>query len=186
MYIGKKKRTRFSFHFWGRSDMALFRKAEENDFETIVLLFQNAVENMCSQGIFQWDEIYPAVELLCEDVRRGEMYALVEGDDIVSAVVINDEQSEKYMNVDWEYKNEKPAVLHRLCVNPCFQNRGFGRETVIQAERIIKEADYTAVRLDAFSQNPFALKLYESLGYTRAGEVTFRKGAFFVYEKLLR
>lgn len=42
-----------------------------------------------------------------------------------------------------------------------------------------------AVRLDAFSLNPYALRLYERLGYRKTGEVTFRKGVFYLYEKEL-
>jgi ribosomal protein S18 acetylase RimI-like enzyme len=114
------------------------------------------------------------------------MYMLVCDGETVSAAVINDEQDDEYNSVDWKYKGERAGVIHRLCVSPSHQQRGYGKETVLRSGRVMKEAGYTAVRLDAFSQNPSALKLYEGLGYERVGEVTFRKGRFFVYEKLLR
>jgi predicted GNAT family acetyltransferase len=37
--------------------------------------------------------------------------------------------------------------------------------------------------LDAFSLNPFALRLYEKIGYVRVGEANWRKGLFYLYEK---
>lgn len=141
---------------------------------------------MCSRGIMQWDELYPTEELLLEDFEKRNMYVLVCGGEVVCAAVINEEQDEEYSSGCWKYNDGSVAVLHRLCVHPAHQRKGYGRETVLHAERKMKDTGYTAVRLDAFSQNPSALKLYEGMGYTRTGEVTFRKGTFFLYEKLLR
>lgn len=40
-------------------------------------------------------------------------------------------------------------------------------------------------RLDAFTENPFALKLYDNLGYSRVGYADWRKGRFYLMEKYL-
>ncbi len=163
-----------------------FRLAGIEDLPYIVRLFKDAIDDMCSRGIQQWDDIYPAEEQLRSDIENRQMYVLVCDGSIVSAAVVNEEQDEGYETAGWEFKEKRTAVLHRLCVSPAYQNRGFGKETVLLAEDAMKAAGYTAVRLDAFSQNTSALRLYEVLGYTRAGEVYFRKGRFFLYEKLLR
>ena len=52
-------------------------------------------------------------------------------------------------------------------------------------EQSVLDRGLRAIRLDAFSLNPAALKLYESRGYERAGEIQFRKGLFYLYEKRL-
>ncbi len=161
------------------------RAAQLSDIPQITALFKEAISDMCLRGIHQWDEIYPSCELLRSDVEKRQMYVLVCEGVIVSAVVINDEQDEEYKSAQWKYTKANAAVIHRLCVHPSHQGRGYGRASVTEAERLMKSMGYTAVRLDAFSQNPFALKLYERLGYERAGEVRFRKGIFFLYEKLL-
>lgn len=163
-----------------------FRLANIEDLPDVLRLFKHAVSDMCVRGIQQWDEFYPTEQLLRGDIESRQMYVLVCDGIIVSAAVINEKQDEGYETADWTYKEEKVAVLHRVCVSPVQQNRGFGKETVLFAEKVMKDGGYTAVRLDAFSQNASALKLYEGLGYTRAGEVMFRKGRFFLYEKLLR
>jgi len=163
-----------------------FRLANKDDLPYIMRMFKDAIAYMCSHGIQQWDDIYPNEQLLHSDIENRQMYVLVCGGTIVSAAVINEEQDEGYETAEWKFRKERAAVLHRLCVSPAYHNREFGKETVLLAEDTMKAAGYTAVRLDAFSQNPSALRLYEGLGYTRAGEVTFRKGRFFLYEKLLR
>jgi RimJ/RimL family protein N-acetyltransferase len=54
---------------------------------------------------------------------------------------------------------------------------------MLLAEQELLRQGYSSVRLDAFTHNPFSCKLYESIGYTKAGEVIFRKGRFNLYEK---
>jgi ribosomal protein S18 acetylase RimI-like enzyme len=53
------------------------------------------------------------------------------------------------------------------------------------SEELIQSKGYASIRLDTFSNNHYARYLYESLGYAYVGEVTFRKGLFFLMEKNL-
>ena len=44
--------------------------------------------------------------------------------------VLNKFQDEEYFSADWKYKGENFCVIHRLCVNPCFQRQGIVKATV--------------------------------------------------------
>jgi ribosomal protein S18 acetylase RimI-like enzyme len=103
---------------------------------------------------------------------------------IIGAIVLNDRQDEQYLRGDWRH-NEPAAVVHRLCIDPACQQKGYGMQAMQLAEAALKEQGYRSVRLDAFSQNPYALRLYERLGYRRAGEALYRKGLFYLLEKCL-
>ena len=70
-----------------------------------------------------------------------------------------------------------------LVVHPDFQNRGIAVATMKELEKQIKDMKINTIRLDAYSQNPYALKLYEKLGYVKTGEARWRKGLFYLYEK---
>lgn len=52
-------------------------------------------------------------------------------------------------------------------------------------ETSVKEKGIEAVRLDVFSQNPYALRLYQKCGYQEVGTVQWRKGIFYLMEKYL-
>lgn len=162
----------------------LFRPAEPGDAVAVVSLFMQAIAHMLETGIYQWDEIYPSEALLRADIANGEMYVLERGRDILSAVVINEHQDETYAQGDWRFEGQA-AVIHRLCVHPKFQHQGVAGETMRHAERLISGRGYRCIRLDTFTLNPYALKLYEALGYLKAGEVTNRKGRFALLEKAL-
>ena len=161
-----------------------FRKAELKDEQSVFLLFRKVTEHMCARNIDQWDERYPDIMMLQSDIRNQQMYVLCKDDSIVAAVVINDMHEEEYENGNWR-DNGKYAVIHRLCVDPEHQNSGLGKKILYEAEKLIKETGCASIRLDAFSQNPYALKMYTSFGYSIVGEVEFFKGVFYLFEKLI-
>ena len=110
---------------------------------------------------------------------------LTKGKQIVTCVVINEEQDEAYLSGSWHFREGKIAVIHRLCVHPEVQGEGNGKRMMQYAEELIHKQGYASIRLDTFTDNYIARKLYEQLGYSYVGEVTFRKGLFYLMEKEL-
>ena len=161
------------------------RKAELMDIGKVIVIYKNAIKAMIDSNLDQWDDIYPAIKILEQDITANQMYVGIIDDKIVSAVVANTEFDEEYKNGRWKYDNKNFAVIHRLCVNPAYQNKKVGRNTMILTEELLKKEGVQSIRLDAFSLNPYALKLYESLGYQKVGEATWRKGLFYLFEKKL-
>lgn len=162
-----------------------FRQAEESDIEDVFKIFKTAIDKMIEEKIFQWDEIYPDKNILSEDIANKQLYIGYDDNQIVSVYVINDECDEQYRNGDWHYRNASYNVIHRLCVNPGVQNRGIGRKTMNHIEKEVKEKGIECIRLDAFTLNPAAVKLYENLGYSKTGFADWRKGRFYLMEKRL-
>jgi ribosomal protein S18 acetylase RimI-like enzyme len=159
--------------------------AKLEDLHVIDELFKNAIENMIKNNIFQWDKIYPNTNILKNDILKSQMYKIVLDNTIVSVFVLNQECEEEYSTGNWEYKGKNFMVLHRLCVNNKFQNRGFGTKTMLYMEEYLKNNGIKSMRLDVFSENPIALKLYNKLGYKKTGEANWRKGLFYLFEKKL-
>ena len=162
-----------------------FRKAVPSDFAAVMPVYQAAIRHMDEAGIHQWDKIYPSETDIKEDIRRGEMYLGLFGGAIASAFTLNSMQDEQYVNGKWEYDGGRRAVVHRLCVDPARQSSGLGTQTMKYAGELLKAAGFESIRLDAFSQNPAALRLYEKLGFQRVGEAHFRVGQFYLFEKRL-
>lgn len=161
------------------------RKAELKDLNIIIDIFRNAINAMNYNNINQWDEIYPTNTILEQDILRKQMYVGIKDDTIVSVVVVNNEFDEQYKNGNWQYNNERFAVVHRLCVNQIYQNQKIGRDTMILVEALLQKEGIQSIRLDAFFLNPYALKMYETLGYQKVGKTNWRKGVFFLFEKKL-
>ena len=162
-----------------------FSFACRDDLPEIVSLFGEATRHMDATGIHQWDAIYPDRQILLEDIEQGILQIGTLDGQITVVFVLDACSEEDYEEADWSTHPERIIVLHRLCVHPAFQGRGVARAAMDYLEQSVRDRGISTIRLDAFSQNPTALRLYESRGYRKAGEITYRKGLFYLYEKLL-
>lgn len=160
-----------------------YRIAGIDDLDNICSMVKAAVDTMTEQNIFQWDDLYPAREDFENDIHKRQLYIGLAEETIAVIYVLNQECDEEYRNGDWKYTDTPFYVIHRLCVNPVFQNKGIAKNTLLHIEEQLKSMGAGAVRLDVFSENPFALKLYDGLGYIRTGSAHWRKGEFYLMEK---
>ena len=162
-----------------------FIHAKQSDLSQLMALYRAATKSMYEQGILQWDEIYPAESFLSEDIALERMYlARIEGK-IAVAFSLEECGEGDYEPAAWRYEAPQFVVLHRLCVHPDFQGQGVSKAAMDFLEQETLSRGIHAIRLDAFPQNRAAIRLYESRGYEKAGEITYRKGLFFLYEKKL-
>lgn len=163
-----------------------FRLGTEKDLPEIIELFEGAKQLMISQGILQWDEIYPTQEDYSADIMNQQLYIGEMDNKIVSTFVINKEADPQYENGRWNYKGDNWYIIHRLCVNANVQNQGIGTTTLKYIEELVRDKRAEAIRLDAFTQNPFCLSMYRKLGYLEVGFAQWRKGKFHLMEKEIR
>ena len=138
---------------------------------------------MEKNNIHQWDEIYPDKAILEEDINKNLMYIGKIDNSIAVCFVLSEECDEEYKNGAWKYPDARFNVIHRLCVNPEFQNKGIATETMKYIENICKSEGYDSIRLDCFTENPYSRKLYDKAGYSVVGYADWRKGRFELREK---
>ena len=163
----------------------IFSTAQAEDLAEILHLFRAATTRMDAHGVYQWDEIYPDEGILSEDIARGNMTIGTIDGRIAVAFMLDFCEDSDYETAAWRYCAQNIVVLHRLCVHPDFQGQGVARQAMDYLENEVRARGVQTIRLDAFSQNPAALHLYESRGYQKAGEISYRKGLFYLYEKKL-
>ena len=160
-----------------------FKKAELNNLGEIFSIYTDAIIEMERHDINQWDELYPTKEILEADIKKQELYIGLIENKIAVAYVLNEECDEEYKDGEWEYPNSKFCVLHRICVNPEFQNQGIAKRTIVYIEEQVRQNGYDSIRLDCYTKNPFSISLYSKLGYKLVGYANWRKGRFELREK---
>ena len=163
----------------------LYRMAEESDIESILGLVQSAILEMERQGIFQWDSIYPSRDDFLDDIREETLFVGMADQEIAVVFTVNKACDEQYKNGAWKYPNTEYRIIHRLCVDPKYQNMGIAKETLDQIENELRQVGVESIRLDVFYNNPFALSLYRNRGYKEVGTAEWRKGKFYLMEKHL-
>ncbi len=163
----------------------LFRKAVPEDLNEVTAMYLAAICEMRRNGIEQWDEIYPNRSTLENDITADQLMLGLTDNVIASAYVLNHEFDTEYTFGAFEGHGLTFTVIHRLCVSPAFQNKGVGSATLRFIEEQVLEQGIDSIRLDAFSKNPYALKMYDRQGYRKAGTANLRKGEFLLMEKIL-
>ena len=163
----------------------MIKKAAIEDINIIMEIIKEAVIDMENQGILQWDHIYPNEEVINKDICEGNLYTYSEENIIKGFIVLNEFQDKEYETINWKYNSYENLIIHRLCVNPKYKERGIATALIKYAEQFGKYNEYEAIRLDCFVKNPNACSLYLKNGYEQRGIVNFRKGQFWCMEKKL-
>lgn len=162
-----------------------FRQGKMEDLTEIVELVKAAIVHMESCDIRQWDEIYPTAEDFVSDISEGQLFVGTVNGNIVVTYTLSSLSDEAYSNGTWRMPEKSYIVLHRLCVHPNVQNLGIAQRTMRHIEQQVIRLGIDAIRLDVYSQNPFAMKLYQRCGYAEVGTAIWRKGMFYLMEKYL-
>ena len=162
------------------------KQADDSDISEVIRIFRACIEAMRLDSVFQWDDIYPNEEQVEEDKKDGSLYVARKGGICLGAVSFNEKQEDAYQQVEWQ-GNNPVFVVHRLCVHPSFQGQGIAKQLMNYGEKMAIGHGYASIRLDAYSGNPRAVRLYESLKYQKVGSVTFprRELPFYCFEKIL-
>ena len=162
-----------------------YRFAQPQDLDEVFSLVQCAIRRMDELGLHQWDEFYPCRQDLSDDISKGEMRIGCMDGRIAVIYVLNKEQEKEYLTAAWQHPQKPYRVLHRLCVHPDFQDMGIARLTLTHIQEELIEAGIEVLRLDAFSKNPHAQRLYAKAGFHPTGIITEPIGDFIIMEKYL-
>ncbi len=163
--------------FYRQANMKLLLEIEE--------IYKEVIKSMEESGIHQWDEKYPDHAQIESDIRKRHMTVVMKKDDIVAVYVLDRDSDPEYEKGEWQNPSAKYKVIHRLCVRPEYQNQGIAKQVILHIEEKVKAQGAESIRLDVFTQNPYAQKLYEDLEYVTVGQVEWRVGKFKLMEKLL-
>ena len=177
------------YHYIMKSDpISAIHQLEVLHVDAAYGIVDRARKDMQSRGIDQWYDGYPSKEMVIEDIRKKEMLGYIYKNNLEGIITVNEFQDPKYGSITWRYNGKKTGVFHRLTVDPIFQGLGIAKKLILAGEDYFRKRGINQIRLDAYSNNPAALHLYDSLLYERNGEVSypFRANSFHLFEKELK
>lgn len=138
----------------------------------------------------KWEyRIYPSEDSVRARTESGTQYFCMENGRICGAFVLNDDPGGAYEKGRWARTLQRGEylVMHTLAADPDFVGKGIGRQMVRFCLEQAHLQGYKGVRLDVVPDNLPAIKLYEKMGFTFAGEVDLERGieeipVFSLYE----
>lgn len=164
----------------------MFKQLTEEDIDDAFRVIDACRIHLDENHIPQWVPQYPNRESIANDVEKGEIYGYFDPH-LKGIIVYHDRQDPEYQEIDWLY-TEPVITVHRLAVDPKYQNQGIASKLMEEAEKFAIENRFASIRLDAFSLNPAALRFYEKRNYILSGVTffQFRKHPFYCYERNLK
>lgn len=163
----------------------MIKIASINDKNEIMTLIKAAIEEMNTNNIDQWDEIYPNTSIIENDLYSNALYKYEDNGNITAIITIDEQGSPEYDEIKWSDTSGNFIVIHRLTVHPDYQGRGIAKTMMKFSEELPLQNAKSSIRLDAFTKNQYATNLYKCLEYDLKGTVQFRKGIFYCFEKLI-
>lgn len=163
-----------------------FRKAVSGDQNEIWAILQQGIKRRKKQGSTQWQDGYPNLEVINNDIDRGAGFVLTFQNIIVGyvAILINDEPEYSKIKGSW-LTNEDFLVFHRVAISEDFIGRGLSKKILEYVEEIALTNSIFSIKADTNQDNTAMLKVFERMNYVYCGKVYFRGSERRAFEKVL-
>lgn len=163
-----------------------FRKASILDKNQIWEILQQAILRRKNEGSQQWQDGYPNLEIIQNDIENGVAFVLHQQKTIVGycAIMINNEPA--YSSIDGKWQSDSDfVVFHRIAISEPFLKKGLSKIILQNIETFALKNHIYSIKADTNFDNIAMLHIFEKLGYVYCGEVFFRGFARKAFEKVL-
>lgn len=164
-----------------------FQKASLQDLNKIWEIIQGAIERRKKDGSNQWQDGYPNLSVLENDITNGNGFVLVDKNEIVGycAILINDEPEYERIIGKW-ITNSDFVVYHRVAIAEEHLGKGYAKTMLRFIEEFAIQKGISSIKVDTNFDNVAMLKLLTDFEYVYCGEVYFRGSARKAFEKVLK
>ncbi|MEG9435509.1 GNAT family N-acetyltransferase [Edaphobacter sp. HDX4] len=163
------------------------RLADENDLDALMAIVRGVVPLMRAEGNLQWGDDYPNQTIFLQDIDLSRLWVAVIDAKVAGSIALTTDAEPDYEQANWD--NTLPAVvIHRLAVDPAQRGAGVAKALMLHAEEVALAKGISLIRTDTNSENKATQRLFPSMGYRFAGEISLRARPglrFLCYEKLL-
>ena len=154
----------------------IFRKARQADGGQILALYRDArLGPFCT-----WDEYYPGMTEIEQDLATGNLYVLTDGGRILGAIsVVPENEMDGF--ACWSRKDGREIA--RVVVDRACRGQGLALRMVRSVEAILGQNGCPLIRLAVVKSNIPARRTYIKAGFSTVGEADMYGHSFYLMEK---
>ena len=159
------------------------RLAFPNEVDAIMQVIEEAKKCLADAGSTQWQNGYPNIDTIIEDIISGQAYVALEEGELLAYAAVTKSPEKAYEAIydgNWEGKEAEYLVFHRIAVASDVQGQGVAQTFL---EGLIEGFDYLDFRSDTHDQNKVMQHIFEKLGFKQVGKVPV-DGERLAYQKL--
>lgn len=152
--------------------------ATREDIDIILNLYHSVLDT----PYCRWDEHYPCIENIEDDLAREALFCYRDNDEIIAAISIDKDEDVDKLEC-WN-KDLMPAMeLSRLCVKQGCQAKGLAADMIRFMMEYGKQKGYKSVHYLVSKHNLIAQKAYKKLAFDLKGECQMYGDEYLCYEK---
>jgi len=165
-----------------------FRKSVKTDINGIMDIIRQAQAYFKEAGINQWQDNYPNIETISNDIDNEESYVLLKEGNIVATAVISFKVEKTYDSI-YEGKwisNDEYAVIHRVAVDNNYKGSGLSSQIIKKAEQLCLDKGVHSIKVDTHEENISMQKLLKKNKFQYCGVIYLESGSKRIaFEKIL-
>lgn len=138
-----------------------FRKTVKEDIDSIMNIIKQAQSYFKKNGVDQWQNNYPNIEVIDNDIRSGNSYVLLKDKKVVATVAISFSGEKTYEHIyegAW-ISNDEYAVVHRVAVDNNHKGLGLASQVLKDIEELCINKNVRSIKVDTHECNLSMQKL---------------------------
>lgn len=166
-------------------------KATRADTDALMALFDEARATIARLGINQWQNGYPSLAVVTEDIALGRSYVVTADGALCGTFVLIEDTEPTYDKIydgNWKTGNDcrDYVAIHRVAVAVRMRGMGISTAIIHTAEQRARALGRISLRIDTHEGNIVMRRMLEKHGFTHCGIIYLENGdARVAYEKLL-
>lgn len=152
------------------------RQATYNDHDKLMEIFENAKAIMRSSGnLQQWNNGYPAPEIVRADIYSGNCYVLCDESEVIGTMALIPGPDTTYSYIEGTWPDEEPYyVIHRIATSA--PGRNAAKAMFDWAFEHIGTKGIRVIRIDTHADNCIMHHILSKYGFTRCGVIYLENG----------
>jgi len=166
--------------------------ANKGDINEIMVLIEKVNKKLLSLGFSNWNKGYPNQQIVEKDIENDEQYKLMDfnqnGHNIIGIYSLAKFHYPIFDKLKFTDKTNNYGMIHRVAVIPEYQNRGYAKLMMDNAENILRIKRYFSIRLGVISSNDKLVEFYLNRDYKIKGSENFEidESPFYLMEKIIK
>lgn len=166
------------------------RRSTFKDIPDIMVIIADAKNHLAAQKIEQWQNGYPNVAQVENDIKNGESYVLVNKQSkVIATAMFTTRKEPTYKVIEGEWKvneNQVYGVIHRMAIKASFRKLGLAAQLFKAFHQQLNKQKIQSLKIDTHKENVGVQSLIKKLGYQYCGVIYTNYGdKRMAFEKVL-
>lgn len=161
-------------------------EARQHNIIRINELINQAKVFLRNNGVDQWQDGYPGLVDIENDIRENRGFLCLVNEKIVGYLCISFDGEPAYEDINGKWLSIQPyVVVHRLALDNDFKGQGLSSKVFRLVEEMSVKKSVHSFKIDTDIDNKIMKHILEKNEFHYCGEINFQNSLKLAYEKLI-